>query len=387
MVDIRSHWDGASRRLRASALTIVQAALAAMAAWWFARFVLERPDPIFAPLAAMSAIGFTLERKVKRSFELVLGVALGVFVGDVFIAWAGRGIWQIGLVVALVMGAAVLVQGGPIVVLQASSTAVIIATIVPDYGQASIAVGRFIDALIGGFFGLAVTLLLPANPLRSVIRVASPLGFGLVTTLRRLSTALRERDESLASTALAEAHGLQVSVEQLAQTVDASHEIAVLAPARWKARLTLVQIDTALPYLDSAVRDTRVLARQTLTAIQRGDAIPPGLDVAVEECAVAVEVLQRSLDSQSNVAAARAAAIRAARAATEAMEHTSGMLAQSVAGQVRLVSADLLYATGLTSDDVTDLLPDLPVPVSRRLLRQQVANRRDTSEHLLRGEP
>lgn len=358
-----------------------------MGAWWFARFALERPDPIFAPLAAMSAIGVTLERKLKRSVELVLGVALGVLVGDVFIAWAGRGIWQIGLVVGLVMVAAVLVQGGPIVVLQASSTAVIIATIVPDYGEASIALGRFIDALIGGFFGLALTLLLPANPLRAVTRVASPLGAGLVQTLRRLSVALRERDESMASTALAEAHGLQVSVEQLAQTVDASHEIALLAPARWKARVMLTRIDTALPYLDAAVRDARVLARQTLAAIQRGDAIPPGLDIAVEECAVAVEVLRRSLDSQEDVAAARAAAIRAARAATEAMDHTSGMLAQTVAGQVRLVSADLLYATGLTSDDVTDLLPDLPVPVSRRLLRQQVATRRDTSEQLLRREP
>lgn len=387
MGDIQSRWDGASKRLRASGLTILQAALAAMLAWWFARFVLDRPDPIFAPLAAMSAIGVTLERKLRRSFELVLGVALGVLVGDLFIAWAGRGIWQIGLVVALVMAAAVLVQGGPIVVLQASSTAVIIATIVPDYGEASIAVGRFVDALIGGFFGLALTLLLPANPLRAVTRVASPLGAGLVQTLRRLSGAVRDRDESAASTAMAEAHGLQVSVEQLAQTVDASQEIALLAPARWTARVSLAQIETALPYLDAAVRDTRVLARQALAAIQRGDAIPPGLDLAIDECASAAEALHRSLDSHSDLGAARAAAIRAATAASEALSHTSGMLAQTVAGQVRLVAADILYATGLTADDVTDSLPDLPTPVSRRLLRQQVPSARQTGQHRLRGEP
>ena len=107
-----------------------------MLAWWFSRYVLDRPDPFFAPLAAMSAIGVSLERKLRRSAEMVLGVALGVLVGDLFIAWAGRGTWQIGLVVALAMTAAVIVQGGPIIVLQASSTAVVIATILPPEGDA-----------------------------------------------------------------------------------------------------------------------------------------------------------------------------------------------------------------------------------------------------------
>lgn len=385
--EIQSRWNRGSRRLRASALTILQASLAAMLAWWFARYVLDRPDPFFAPLAAMSAIGVTLERKLRRSFEMVLGVAIGVLVGDLFIAWVGRGVWQIGLVVALVMVAAVLVQSGPIVVLQASSTAVVIATVVPDYGEAAFALGRFGDALIGGAVGLAITLLLPANPTRAVTRVASPLVAGLAQTLAKIGVALRERDEESASIAMAEAHGLQVSVEQLAQTVEASIEIATLAPARWNARVTLAQVELALPYLDAAVRDTRVLARQTLAAIQRGDAIPPGLDSAVDECAMAVQALQRSLDSQEDVAAARGPAIRAAQATTEAMEHTSGMLAQTVAGQVRLVAADILYATGLTAEDVTDRLPDLPVPVSRRLLRQQVAPLSDTSQQILRREP
>ena len=358
-----------------------------MVAWWFSRYVLDRPEPFFAPLAAMSAIGVSLERRLRRSTEMVLGVAVGVLVGDLFIAWAGRGTWQIGLVVALAMGAAVLVQGGPIVVLQASSTAVVIATILPPSGELSFAVGRFVDALIGGAFGLAITVLLPAHPLRQVVRVGSPMLGALSETLGRLSTALRERDERLASAALAEAHGLQVSVEQLEQTVQASHEIAVMSPARWNARETLAVMETAVPYVDAAVRDTRVLARQTLSAMQRGDAIPPGLDAAIDECAIAVQALQRSLDSGSDIGAARAASIRAAQAATEAIQHTSGLLAQTVAGQVRSVAADLLYATGLTAADVTDLLPDLPVPVSRRSRGQQVAARADTGEHVVEGEP
>lgn len=390
VVEVRRLWRSPSRRLRAAALTILQAALAVMIAWSISRYGLGRPDPIFAPLAAMSAIGVSLERRLRPSLEMVLGVAVGILVADLFIAWAGRGVWQIGLVVALAMAAAVLVKGGPIAVLQASSTAVVIATVLPTEGNTAFAVGRFTDALIGGAVGLTMTLLLPANPLREVTRVGSPLLRGISDVLAKLSSALRERDEGLASTALAESHGLAVSVEQLAQTVDASHEIAMLAPARWKARLTLAQVETALPYIDAAVRDCRVLARQTLTALQRGDAIPPGLDAAADECALAVQALQRSLDSSEDLAAARAAAIRAASAATDAVQHTSGMLAQTVAAQVMSVAADLLYATGLTAADVDDLLPDLPEPVSRRSRRrstgQQVSLPSDASQDVLRRE-
>jgi uncharacterized membrane protein YgaE (UPF0421/DUF939 family) len=387
MVSVRQLWSGSSQRLRAAGLTIVQASLAAMIAWSFSRYVLDRPEPFFAPLAAMSAIGLSLERRLRRSVEMVLGVAVGILVGDLFIAWAGRGVWQIGLVVALAMGAAVMLRGGPVVVLQASSTAVVIATILPPVSEAGYALGRFTDALIGGAVGLAMTLLLPAHPMRQVIRVGSPLLDGMRQTLARLSSALRERDESMAATALAEAHGLQVSVEQLATVVDASHELAVLAPARWSARETLGHIEVALPYIDAAVRDIRVLARQTQSALQRGDAIPPGLDTAVDECAVAVQALQRSIDSDGDLGAARAASIRAAQAATDAVQHTSGMLAQTVAGQVRSVAADVLYATGLTADDVSDLLPGLPEPVRRRSRRQQVALPHHSSEDVLRGEP
>ncbi|MGB9375121.1 MAG: FUSC family protein [Jiangellales bacterium] len=387
MAGVRTLWLSPSKRLRAAALTILQASLAAMIAWSFSRYVLDRPDPFFAPLAAMSAIGVSMERRLRRSTEMVLGVAVGILVGDLFIAWAGRGVWQIGLVVALAMGAAVLLRGGPIVVLQASSTAVVIATILPPVSETGYALGRFTDALIGGAVGLAMTLLLPAHPMRQVTRVASPLLDGMHQSLVRLARALRERDESLAATALAEAHGLQVSVEQLATVVGASHEIVVLAPGRWSSRETLAHIEVALPYVDAAVRDIRVLARQTQSALQRGDAIPPGLDVAVDECAVAIQALQRSIDSDGDLGAARAASIRAAQAATDAVQHTSGMLAQTVAGQVRSVAADLLYATGLTADDVSHLLPDLPEPVSRRSARHQVALPLDTSDDVVRREP
>lgn len=355
-----------ARRLRAAAFTILQAALAAMIAWAVSRHLLGRPDPIFAPLAATAAIGVSLERRLRPAVELVLGVAVGILVADALVAWLGRGTWQLGLVVALAMIAAVLVRGGPVVVLQASSTAVVIATLLPAGGNAAYSVGRFVDALVGGAVGLAVTVLLPANPVREVVRVAGPLLAGLAETLARLAQAVRERDDSLAAAALAESHGLQVSVEQLRLTVEASREIAVLAPARWSSRGVLGLLDAALPHAEAAVRDTRVLARQAAAALERGDVIPPGLDAAIDECASAVEVLRRAVDSGGDLAAARAAAIRAAQAATAAMEHTAGMLAQTVAGQIRLVAADVLYATGLTSEDVHDLLPGLPEPVSRR---------------------
>ncbi len=357
------------RRLRAASLTIVQASLAAMIAWTVARYALGREDPIFAPLAAIAALGVSLERRLRPAAEMVLGVSVGILVADLLVVWLGAGTWQLGLIVALAMVAAVLVRGGPVVVLQASSTAVVIATLAIPADERAFSVGRFVDALVGGAVGLLVTVLLPANPLREVVRVASPLLAGLSETLARLGRALREREPALAGEALAESHGLQVSVEQLAQTIEASAEIAALAPARWSTRGTLGVLEDALPHAEAAVRDTRVLARQTVAALERGDVIPPGLDTALEECATAVDVLKRAVESGGNLAAARTAAVRAAEAATEALAHTAGMLAQTVAGQIRAVAADVLYATGLTADDVADALPGLPEPASRRARR------------------
>ena len=61
----------------------------------------------------------SLGARLRRAAELVVGVSLGVLVGDLLISVIGSGYWQIALVVALAMAAAVFADGAALLVAQA----------------------------------------------------------------------------------------------------------------------------------------------------------------------------------------------------------------------------------------------------------------------------
>ena len=142
----RTRFLHAVARVRSRWMLIVQATLAAGLAYWFALEVLGHPNPFFAPMAAFISLNvMTAGPRLKHSVELVLGASLGVGIGDVIISILGSGIWQltVGVFVAMIIG--VFVGRGPLVVNQAASSAVLIATIIPPGTAGSYY--RMIDAL------------------------------------------------------------------------------------------------------------------------------------------------------------------------------------------------------------------------------------------------
>ena len=112
----------------------------------------------------MISLGVSLGNRLRRAVELVVGVSLGVLVGDLLISLIGSGWWQITLVVTLAMAAAVLADGGTLLVNQAGASAVLVATLLPP-GQTG-GVDRCVDALIGGALGVPWRPC-PARPGRS----------------------------------------------------------------------------------------------------------------------------------------------------------------------------------------------------------------------------
>src|SRR5206468_9041069 len=129
--------------------------------------LLHHPRPFFAPIAAVIALNVSVGQRLRRVVELVLGVALGILVGDVLIYFIGTGAWQIGAGVAAAVVASVFLGGSPIVIGQAAASAVLVATLVPP--KNGIYYTRFLDALIGGVVGIIVmALLLPLNPLTHI---------------------------------------------------------------------------------------------------------------------------------------------------------------------------------------------------------------------------
>src|SRR3954447_14180746 len=134
------------------ALPIVQCAVGAAVAWLVATEVFSHSRPFFAPIAVVICIGVGFgQQRLRRVVELVVGVSVGIGVGDLLISQIGAGWWQLALVLALAMSVSVLLGGGTLVTLQAASSSILVATLLPPGGTAGL--DRMADALIGGLLG------------------------------------------------------------------------------------------------------------------------------------------------------------------------------------------------------------------------------------------
>jgi len=337
------------RGLRVTALPILQCSVAAALAWLVATEVVGHGRPFFAPVSAIVALGLGAGRRWRRAIELVVGVSLGILVADLLVHGIGTGTLQIALVVALAMSAAVLLGGGPLVVGQAATSAVLVATLQPP--SAFISGSRAIDALVGGTIGLVVhALLLPANPLATAQRAAGPVISELSAVLEDLAAALRDRDRPAVVRALTRARAIDDLQGELHDAMEVAREVSRMAPAQRRARGPLALYITAEPLLDLAVRNVRVLARAVLRAVELGDHVPPEVVTAVEDLAQAVRCLGAGLMGEVDDEA-RVAAIRAAGRATLALEQTGNLSVSVIVGQVRATATDLLRGLGMERED------------------------------------
>ncbi|MBB4969490.1 FUSC family protein [Saccharothrix violaceirubra] len=355
--------DEVTRRIdrwRGTALPIVHTALAAGLSWWAAMAVAGHEHPFFAPIAAVVCLGVSLGQRLRRVVELVVGVSVGVGVGDVLISWIGTGPWQIALVVALAMSAATLLDGGAVIALQAGSSAVLVATLLPPSTGGGL--DRMVDALVGGLVGLAVTALLPAHPLRVAHRHGRVVLGELATALRGVADAVAERDAVRAASVLARLRESQSAFDEFTTALRTGGEITSLAPLRRPARHALDRYASAAAPIDYAVRNTRVLARRALAALRDDEEIPEVLIEVLRGYADAVDLLRGELARGTEPVTARKAIRDAVRSATAHRLGGDTLSVKVVLAQVRSVAVDLLQATGLTRAEAAEALP----PLSRK---------------------
>ena len=216
-------------RLRVAWRSIVQAAVAATAAYLIATEVVGHSKPFFAPVSAIITLGITVGQRGRRAVELALGVAVGIGVADGLVLLLGPGAAPLAVVVLLAMGAAVFLGSGQILATQAAVSAVLVATLQPaSHGFSG---ARFIDALIGGGVALLTNaLLLPADPVKMVRRAAEPVLDELAATLREVADAIDAREQEAAEHVLLRARELDRLEAELEEAVAVSRETARYAP-------------------------------------------------------------------------------------------------------------------------------------------------------------
>ncbi|MEV6600601.1 FUSC family protein [Actinoplanes sp. NPDC051346] len=253
----RSGVEAGWTRVRGGLGLATQAGAAAGISWFVAHDLIGRPSPFFAPIAAVITLASSVGRRARRTVELVVGVAIGIGVGDAIIALIGSGPWQIGLVVVLAILLAAAVGGGPSLVIQSASSAVLVATLTTATG---LPYTRFFDALVGGVVGLTVmTLLLPLNPLTVVRRAADPALEAMAAGLRAVGEGAEKGDVEQVRAALVRLRDAESDFAAFAEAAAAASENVAFAPARWRSRGALSQYVEGAPHLTYALRNVRVL--------------------------------------------------------------------------------------------------------------------------------
>ncbi|MEN3282919.1 MAG: hypothetical protein V7607_4059 [Solirubrobacteraceae bacterium] len=339
--------------MRGELWPILQTTVAAGAAWAIATTIHSRP--FFAPVSAVISLGVARGRRSVRAIELTVGVAVGIAVADLIVRLLGGGTLVLMLVVALSMGAALLLGAGTILVNQAAVSAIlVVATLQPGSSPSP---SRFVDALIGGGVALLVgQVLFPRDPLRAMAKAAQPVVEDLAVALRLIAEALREGDEERARRALEIARATDADLAGFFDAVALARETFVLrGPAR-RTRERLPAYAEAAQQMDYAVRHTRVLARRALSAIRRGRPAPPELADAVELLAEAVRALGNQLDEPGSEAVTRRLALEAAVKATSVLDRDPGLSMNVIIGQVRSTAIDLLRGSGLSGEEARTAL-------------------------------
>lgn len=340
-------------RLRSKSWQIGQCAIAAGVAWFVAADLLDHTTPFFAPIVAVVSLGTSYGQRLRRVAEVTLGVAVGVFLGDLLTHLLGSGAWQIALVVVLAMTAALLLDAGVIFVTQAAVQGIVVSTLVPAPGEAFL---RWTDALIGGAVALVAATAVPGAPLRRPRESAAVVVRKIGDLLRTSADSIEDGDVERALATLSDARTTDALVAELRAASDEGLSVVASSPFRRGHRGGLRRLSDLVEPLDFALRNTRVLARRVAVANYRDEPIPAEYAVFLREIAAATDRMADELKADRMASVVREPLAVLARRSTE-LPRTPALSAEVVLAQIRSLLADLLAVTGLDPLAATDQIP------------------------------
>jgi uncharacterized membrane protein YgaE (UPF0421/DUF939 family) len=343
-------------RWRNRVFFIAQCSLAAGVAWALARYVVGHQQPFFAPVAAMICLGFSFGQRLRRVAEVMVGVAVGVGVGDLFVKLFGTGIVQIVVVVALAMSVAVLLGAGNLMTTQAGVQAALVTTLLPN---PSAGFSRWLDAAIGGLVALAAATIAPAAAIRRPRQQAAEVLNELAAILVEAAEGLRKKDAELVTDALRRARASESLLDDLRSAAEEGVAVVRMSPFRRRHRGRVQEVADLVIPLDRAIRNIRVLVRRAAVSVWRDEQMPAEYPSLLERLADGTRLIAQSLfDPAADVAAHRVLGELGRR--TAEMPTPSGLSAAVVLGQIRSTIVDLLELTGTPYDEARKLVPLRP---------------------------
>ena len=320
----------------------LQTAVAAGIAWELCVRLLDHPRPIFAPIVAIVAMGFTAGRRGRAAVLLVVGVAIGIGIGDVLVRVLDRGGIEVAVVVFVAMILTLFLTREPLVVVQAGISAALLVGV--DRQSDGLAPDRLEDALVGAGVAVVIAVVLfPINPVTSIRDRVEPVFATLDRSLADAVTALRENQMEAADRARAR----RADERALLDAVDTARSAVRIAPRRRQARGRVDELATAAWHLDPIVRGTRTIAGAAHRVVREGGAPRPDLADAVAALAAALRSLRGWLETGDDHVRTEVRRDATRAAATGAALDAQGIGPATIAHLVQALSTEVLRATGL----------------------------------------
>jgi uncharacterized membrane protein YgaE (UPF0421/DUF939 family) len=341
------------RRLRSKAWMVAQCAIAAGVAWVIATEVFGHDRPFFAPVAAFLCLGTSYGQRLRRVGEVTVGVAVGIMIADGFTHLFGRGSWQIVVVVAVAMSAAILLDAGQLFVSQAAVQAIVVTTLLPLAQSAS----RILDAFIGGGVALLAATIVPGAPLRRPREEAAKVTFELARLLRATRQSAEEISTEQAQITLSRARETEGLLDDLRAAASEGIEVVRSSPFRRHHRGHVRSMAELVGPLDRALRNTRVLARRVLVSARLDETMPPEYLEMLDQMAAATDDMARDLASNHAPSSGQSALMAIGEQTAEATPPLT-LSAAVVLGQIRSLVVDLLELSGLSYADAIGAVPN-----------------------------
>ncbi|MCC6943092.1 MAG: FUSC family protein [Thermomicrobiales bacterium] len=171
---------------------VIKSALAAVLAYWLARFLPGNPNPILAPLTAIFSINLTIAGSMKDAWQRILGVLFGILFAWIVFELIGPGSVAIGIIIVASFYA------GRRLGLEASGVQQLaVSTLLVVLGAAgtqldNVAILHLANTLIGTGVGLLLNAsVAPPNHVPRARQELDKLGHGIEAILDDLRLGLR----------------------------------------------------------------------------------------------------------------------------------------------------------------------------------------------------
>jgi uncharacterized membrane protein YgaE (UPF0421/DUF939 family) len=353
MVTDRWRW---LRSWTAPAWPLLQGTAAATVAWAIAKQLGGDHDPFFAPIAAFIGLNAPLGERGLNVLRLVLGVIVGIVVGELTLVSIGGGYVGLALATFVATLVARALGGTRIVIAQAAVGAILTIAVADDEPG----VYRVLDAFIGAGVALVFSqVLFSPEPVALMRRAEAQALAVLAEALELAAGSLETEDPERADQAVSKLRDRPDQLVELSRVRRVSGR-AARRSAVWRGQRTpVVRESENAGHLDLLWGSCLLLAR-AVQATSGSDRRPPASDV---------HDLARVVGDLAHATGDRVVRQRAADRALEvATRSAAGDAAALVA--VRAVAADVMAFAGVDPADAADAIRegtgqfDIPTPPS-----------------------